>query len=196
MKAEWLTQNNLTKAEWLEQNGFNSEGITYCICGDTYSIKDTLKAKGCKFNRLLKWHSTDPLDGYTSFAVSFDEIYQWDFLYNAPLEKESAEGLIKDRTSKVTPPIESNSEYMGEIGERLRGLPAKVTDIHKFNGKYGETTVITFAVDENVLIWFTATSQKVNAGDVIQLTGTVVDHMEYKGIKTTKLNRCRLVEVV
>ena len=39
MKAEYSEK----KAKWFEENGFNKDGVTYVVTGDSYSIKDELK---------------------------------------------------------------------------------------------------------------------------------------------------------
>ena len=70
-----------TKAEWLEANGFNSKGETFILVGNTYSIKNELKEKGWKFNRILKWHGGSPLNEYPQFpiiTIKFEQIAEWD----------------------------------------------------------------------------------------------------------------------
>ena len=44
-------------ATFYENNGLNREkNNTYIVLGDTYSIKDLLKEKGAKYNKILGWH--------------------------------------------------------------------------------------------------------------------------------------------
>ena len=62
---------------WFAKNGFNEEGTTYVVMGDSYSIKDKLKAAGFKYDPDLKWHAPTPAD-FQTFEIKFDEIYIWD----------------------------------------------------------------------------------------------------------------------
>ena len=116
----------ITKELWLQKNGFNEEGITYVIFGDdTYSIKDYLKAKGCKFNPTLKWHSPVKLNLSEDFGViefSFDELAKWDEDQAEVFYYEDAKAKVERKVREAEGP--SLSEYVGEVGERLRNLTA------------------------------------------------------------------------
>lgn len=47
----------------------------------------------------------------------------------------------------------------------------------------------------NELVWFTAKELDFKKGDIIDLTGTVKKHKEFRGIKTTQLSRCILKKI-
>lgn len=190
--------DSMDKELWLEKNGFSADGFTYCIFGDdTYSIKEHLKELGCKFSPLLKWHSSQPLDlpaGYGVICFSFDEILQWDEAAQNAYFYESSKEKIEKRFKQAEGP--SLSEYVGEVGERLRNLTAIFKSTRGFAGNYGWTNIHTFQVGENILVWFTAKDLELERGQVVDLTGTIVKHEEFRGIKTTKINRCIVKAVI
>lgn len=191
IKAEYADN----KAKWLSDNGFNADGITYVITGDSYSIKSELKEAGFRYNPVLRWHAGSPL-GYEDrvIAVTVDEVVRFS-AWGRGEWLESAKTDIANRLAALVEP--SNSIYIGEIKERLRNIPVKCTRIYDFEGRYGMTTVFTFEdVDGNVFTWFSSSCQTCDEGDLLFLTGTVKDHKEYNNVKQTVLTRCILKERV
>lgn len=188
----------MNKREWLERSGFNENEITYVICGeDTYSIKDWLKEQGCKFNPVLKWHSPNLLElpeGYLLVPFSFEELAEWDENHKEACYYENAKAIVERKIREAEGP--SLSEYVGEVGERLRHLTAIFKSTRGFMGKYGWTNIHTFQIGENVLVWFSACDIDLEYGTVVDLSGTVKKHEEFRGVKTTQLSRCIVKEVV
>lgn len=188
----------MTREQWLEKNGFNvGNECTYCVYGDdTYSIKDWLKEQGCKYHPLLKWHSPEPLDipeGYGMISFSFSEILEWDEKDGMGIFTEYAESFIDRKFKEAEGP--SLSEYVGQIGERLRHITAIYKSTRGFSGKYGWTNIHTFQIGEDVLVWFTAVDLNFEKGQVIDLSCTIKNHEEFRGVKTTQLSRCIVKEV-
>ena len=188
----------MTKELWLQKNGFNEEGITYIIFGDdTYSIKDYLKAKGCKFNPTLKWHSPVKLNLPEDFGIvefSFDELAEWDEDLAEVFYYEDAKAKVERKVREAEGP--SLSEYVGTVGERLRNLTVVYKSCRGFMGMYGWTNIYTFQHGEDILVWFTAKDCELEYGTVVDLTGTVKRHEEFRGVKTTQLSRCIIKEVM
>ena len=198
-KAEEVRQEKLNKSEenrkaLLESWGYDPENpLIWLVCGgSTYEIKDQLKELGCKFNPAFGWYSTQPVDvpaGYGMTNIKFDDAYTW-----FPLSKRfdlnpNAKEIADAAKAKLEP--ESNSEYIGEIKERLRDMQATLTAIRQFDGYYGTSTMYIFNKDEDVLVWTTSSCKyDLEIGDHVLLTGTVKDHKPYKNIKQTILSRC------
>lgn len=186
-----------SKAEWLKKNGFSEDGLTYCVFGDdTYSIKEHLKELGCKFSPMLKWHAPEPLDvpaGYGMIGFSFDDILMWDEKEQNAFYYENSKEKIDKAFKQAEGP--SLSEYVGEVGERLRNLTAIYKSSRGFDGKFGWTNIYTFQVGEDILVWFTQKELVLSKGKVIDLTGTVKKHEEFRGVKTTQLSRCIIKEI-
>ncbi len=99
----------------------------------------------------------------------------------------------KIETEKVLAKI-SESEYQGEIGERLTDLSLTVVKRLEYEGyNYDDVLHITIMGDEenNVYVWKTS-AKKLNEGETYLIAGTVKAHNEYKGIKQTILTRCKI----
>ena len=188
----------LTKELWLEKNGFNTETeVTYVIWGDdTYAIKDWLKEQGCKFNPVLKWHAPAPIElpeGYGMIEFQFADLAEWDPDCMEVCFYEDTKAKVERKVREAEGP--SLSEFMGEVGERLRHLTAVYKSGRGFMSKYGWTNIYTFQSGENILVWFTATDCELEYGTIVDLTGTVKKHEEFRGVKTTQLSRCIIKEV-
>lgn len=195
-EAEAASEKN--KKIFLCENGYDVDSpMVYVVYntrgGSTYEIKDTLKEEGCKYNPALNWYCAYKInlpEGFALMEVPFDSVFDWKPLVKkAFIKEEGAENvqtLIKERLPK------SNSEYMGEIKERLRNLDVIVTGCREIDSAYGLFYLYTFLFGENVLIWKTSVEKTLSIGQHVALTGTVKEHKEYNGVKQTVLNRCLL----
>ena len=172
--------------KWLERNGFNENGDTYLIFGNTYPIKDQLKAAGCKFSRELKWHGPAAVDVPEDCSV---EIIHWTDVY--VWEDGSAE-LLRTADEFLNRIFSKNSEgdYIGEIGERLRNVTVTFTKATTFEGAFGVSSVYHFDYDGAQLRWMTTCEKNLQEGKTYQLTGTVKAHKVFGNVKMTYLSRC------
>lgn len=91
--------------------------------------------------------------------------------------------------------------YIGEVGKRLK-ITATYKKTFEFAGYYGTVNFIhTFEdSDGNILVWKSTNyvewvkngfCEFIPKGSVVELTGTVKDHSNYKGIDQTVFTRCR-----
>ena len=173
---------------WLELNGFNEDGETYLIYGNTYPIKDELKARGYKFSKELKWHGPAAVDVPEDCFV---EKICWSNIYN--WNEDSCEMQFSENWNDVINEIfskNSNGEYFGEIGERIRDVPVVLESLGSFDGAYGTSYVYRFNANGAQLIWFTSSWKNLDEGAQYTLTGTVKKHEIYGNVKTTYLSRC------
>ena len=182
------------RTEWLSKHGFNENGDTYILLGETYSIKDELKAAGWKFDKTLLWHRGDP-GQYADrcFKVWHGTVMEFD-IFGHQYYTETAGKLIKNKVEEYNiAHNNSKSEWVGEEKERLRDLSVTVKGLSGFDGQYGWTSVITFEdKDENIFVWFTSKELSIAIGENVTLTGTVKEHKTYKGVKQTILTRCKI----
>ena len=182
-----------------EMKGFNADLITYAVVGpDTFSIKDELKAAGFKFTQPMGWHSPKKLavpEGYSLYPLKFNECFDEDYM---PIDK--VKWKLK-RIGKGEPAEEEpkypDSRFVGEIGERLRNLPAHLISTKQCKpSMYGTSTCCVFESGGNIFQWFTTSSafEDYEINDSILLTGTVKDHSDkyYGGSEVTTLSRCIL----
>ena len=186
MKAEYADK----KAAWMERNGFNAEGATYIVTGDSYSIKEDLKAEGWKFDSVLLWHKADPA-GYEDRVI---KVYDNEVIeYSAWGEGHLKTGAKDYIMQKMLPAEIKDLIYIGEIGEKLKKLPVSLTKHNSFCGRYGLTNIYEFRDEEgNYLVWFTSKILDFEIGDTVYLDGTIKEHKDYNGIPQTIVTRCKL----
>lgn len=189
MKREYAEK----KATWMEKNGFDAEGATYIITGDSYSIKEELKAAGWKFDSVLLWHKADPA-GYEDRVKKFydNELIE----YSAWGEGHFKTGAKEYIMQKMLPAEVQDLTYVGEIGEKLKKVPVTYTRHNSFCGRYGLTNIYEFKdEDMNHLVWFTAKDIDFEIGDILYLDGTIKEHKDYNGIPQTIVTRCKLSSI-
>lgn len=199
-------------AKFLERNGFDQNGYAWVVLGDTYKIKDELKALGCRFNGVMGWYSDKDLEGYDTLRISVDDCYATDYAgaYDKAFWLSKSIDLIKEANEALAPKTES--EYVGEVGKRLELAVTLVRTAHyeqrSFSG-YGTTTTYIYIMSDdagNTLTWKTTSmlDKEVHKngichyvpimdGDTFTIKGTVKEHNTYKGEKQTILTRCKVI---
>jgi hypothetical protein len=83
-----------------------------------------------------------------------------------------------------------DSQHVGEVGKRLRGLKVKVQFVRAMEGDFGPRTLVKFLDGAgNVLTWFASSDRDYTVGACATIDGTVKDHRDYQGVKETQLTR-------
>lgn len=90
------------------------------------------------------------------------------------------------------------SEYIGTIGERKK-LIVTLMNYYSYYTNFGDNYIYTMCdADGNVLVWKTtkilsisSNGDVIKKGDLLEITGTIKEHLEYKGVKQTHLTRCK-----
>lgn len=181
---------------WLVNHLGAASDKLYCIVGNTYPIKDKLKAEGCKYNSILKWFSTSPLEvsNCTTVAIPTEEVYGWNEMTKRMEIRESAAECYNAAMEAALP--HSNSTFQGQVGERLRNIPVTVTAAIRGEGAYGTTFSYTFVDEnENVYMWYTTCLNDYYVNHKYNLTGTVKKHQRQMAEDRTILTRCILKEI-
>lgn len=175
-----------------ETLGFK-EGYITIFKGDTYAVKEELKAAGARYARNWGWSIAggEPVPEIEGIVpVRLD----WSAVGNDNEKLKSDEEIELAVDALICEP--SKSEFVGNVGERIRGLLVKVTRSFQIDSYYGQSTVHNFEdEDGNVYTWITA-SKNLPEGGVYWLDGTVKDHKVYKNVKQTVLTRCKVTEEV
>lgn len=188
MQARIAERKKTAFTRWLESNAFDKDGYTYLIYGNTYPIKDELKSAGCKFSQELKWHGPAAIDVPEDCFVEkihWSNVYYWsEDMLNMLRTEKGNEFLNSIFTSHV------DGEYIGEVGERLRNMPAVLERKTECDGKYGWAILYQFNVNGAQCVWFTQKELNLEEGAECILTGTVKKQDVYRNTKTTYLNRC------
>ena len=199
-KAQELEEKKKNaQAKWFEANGFNEDGTTYMLIGNTYSIKDELKAKGWKFSNVVAkfgWHGSQPITDYPEFpliSINFDDIARWNYESMYPEYKAEAGDIIRILIQQAFPPAKTS--FLGKVGERLRDIKVTYISCYGYDTRFGYSQSFRFETEDGDIIrWVTGTPQKLEVGDKICLTGTVKEHKTYNGENITVLTRCKIVK--
>lgn len=200
-RLELVAQAEEHNKKFLEQQGFNENGKTYVVLGNTYHIKEELKSMGAKWCNHIGWHLPQDTNEYPTVEIDVEDVYykdctekyHWTNWKSASEETYSAK--IKE-ASKASAKEESPSSHVGVIGE-------KITSTVTFIGKYSYEVsfgyrsevkhIYTFKdKDGNILVWKTTSWLGLVEGSKVVLTGTVKEHSEYKGVNQTVLLRCKI----
>ena len=85
-----------------------------------------------------------------------------------------------------------NSEYMGNIGDRITFAIDSWKALTSWETEWGVTVLYRFIdTNGNVIIW--KSSKYIDSEkEVTKLTGTIKEHKEYNGVKQTVVNRCKV----
>lgn len=152
------------------------------IMGNSYPVKDQLKAMGCKFEG-------------------------WAKAWFCPVEKAAAAQAIVDAANpKPASPVasqpaaeagEATGEHFGTVGEKITEelTCESLRDIEtEFNRKKVINTLATFRDSEGrAFKWFTSSLPSgIKEGEAVMITGTVKAHEIYKGERVTALLRCKI----
>lgn len=197
-------------AAFLEREGFSKDGKTYIVLGDTYAIREDLKAAGAKFSYNLGWHFPEPNPNYATRETTKDTIVfqndeetvtvlrelpngMLDWPYDVYYLQEYVKRLQEEYKASLMP----ETKFFGELGQKVE-LTLALDRRSFFDTQWGSTAIYAFTDAEgHHFIWKTASwpdsMTKVNEGDSIVLKGTIKEHNEYKGCKQTVLTRCKIV---
>lgn len=218
--ANKLAEQRLAKArktaadrnsKWLHSEGFSEAGEAWIVMGNTYLIKEQLKAAGCKWNPTLGWHFDHHVDEFDTAKITIDDEIPAHNEYGELVEKTTlcyygADGTLfysefsaidyyiknlKAAWEAAQAPV---TEYYGSKGDKVQ-LTVKLTRTGSYETMYGVTTVYTFEDNEaHCFVWKTGSYQEMEVGQTVTLKGTIKDHTEYKGLKQTELTRCKVVK--
>ena len=193
-----MTFESADKAiEVAKKLGFNSEGKMYVVCGgDTYAIKDQLKALGARFDYNFKWFLSNPVElpeGYQLCEFSFDELYDYAPLTKWANLKEGVSDIIKGRLQELKTATDTKY-YPAEVKDKI-SVQATLAAVRGFDSMYGYTYIYTFTLDEYVFVWMTAKDLDIEVNTTVDLAGTIKGFEDYAGQKQTQVTRCKVSAV-
>ncbi len=201
-EAERVANAIANRGENLRNAGFGQEEIDgvvtwviYRVVGNTFEIKDALKALGCKFKPQVGWYASAALEGYECQRLTEQQV----LTENIFIEWKDKDAITPLWTENIRRVEESTSNWVGEIGERI-DIHVTIdrafeSEFQRNSGWYGTTTNYMYLMHDevgNVYKWSTSCYYKEK--DECHFKATVKDHAEYKGIKQTVLTRCTLVK--
>lgn len=84
------------------------------------------------------------------------------------------------------------SNYIGEVKERIKGVEVKLVFMKSWANAYGTgTNLLKFedAKGNMFVTFYTGDKEIPVVGEHVKLTGTIVEHTEYNEVKQTRVNR-------
>lgn len=182
------------RAENLKKAGFGKEEdkfVIYRVVGNTFPIKDELKALGCKFNYSVGWFSSTSLKDYECQRLEEKDVLT-ESIYIEWKYKKEIENLFIENIRAAA----ECGEWVGNIGDKIQldlSIDRRFENSYVFNGH----PVISYLYlmhdkNNNIFKWSTS-SVYLNEGENVELKGTIKEHTTYKYKKQTVITRCKIV---
>ena len=208
-KARRQEENRRAKSgeynkEFLKRNEFDETGVTYCAVGNTYEIKDQLKAAGFKFNSFLGWHKAEYDDNFRVAPVKIEDCVEENEFGEYTGFNYGVVEMLKAINENVTRKT-SVSEYVGEVGDKITIEVAEFKALYEKSGPTpwisGSTVYRIVDNNGNIYIWATGSLLHEHFwrsnGDEVDavantIKATVKEHKEYKGERQTVITRGKI----
>lgn len=154
------------------------------------------------------WVLSDAFKGTSTYvdnlkvaaSVDFVTDKQVGILASAPQSyirhlETAAERKAKEAQWAAEKAAKQASDYLAPKGTKKVRVEGTITGIRYIPGDYGTTVLYTILTkDGNLVKWFASREALGEAeGREVVIEGTVKDHEEYNGIKSTVLTRCKEV---
>ena len=201
---EKLRQRRLAKArkeapeknaKFLKAFGYAEDGRTWVVMGNTFEIKDELRAAGAKFDHMLGWHFDHEEAGYDLEVLSVYDMCEITEIGRIELDPEKQREAMNKILAKRN--AGNPSQHVGKVGDKL-SVVVTCACARTYENSYGRgyrtsyVTLYTFTDDaKNVYMWKSSSNHDLQKGDRLTISGTIKEHAEYKGIKQTVLTRCK-----
>ena len=196
--------------KYLHMMGFSEDGKSWLVMGNTYEIKDQLKASHCRWDPYFGWHFDHLVNEFPCVEISIND--KIPCIDENGDDSESALGLYaEDGTLYMAPQGDigrwvdfirdswnakqaSDMEHFGSVGDKVQ-LSLKLVKVGGYETQFGYTNVYTFEDSENhQFVWKTGCGIDADKGSMITIKGSVKAHSEYRGIKQTELTRCKVIK--
>ena len=193
-EKERLAKMDAEYDERMVKAGFGKEGeefVIYRVKGETFSIKEELKALGCKFKPQVGWYCAHDLEGYETQRMTSSMVLCSERPYIDWKNKDECEAQFNDETT---------GSWVGEVGSRIQ-IRVKVTKVVQGNGytyakgPWGSTSsylILMKDEDGNEYKW--STSCYYGEGEEVEFRATVKAHETYRNKRQTVLTRCTKVK--
>lgn len=198
-RAKMEVEYEQKRLKWLDTNGFTKEGKTFIITGESYSIKDELKENNYIYSPILKWHKSTKDEKYADRLIEIDvndyfTFSAWGEGWFIAEKKEELAKLIANKSDSPT----INSKWLNyEVGEKFDKIPVVFISLKYFDGKFGQSQIVTFQEEgtTNLIKWFTTVKIPYEAGDHLYLSGTIKEKINDKyedNTEVTVVTRCKM----
>lgn len=171
---------DLDTEQWVADMRTKSDAVSDELVAEIIAFADTLSGDYGENMRVLTNSSAVE---FRHFGLLVSLVGVW---YRAQ-EREAAK-----RAEKAT----KLNEWVGKEKERLRKLRLTVVLNRQWDTDWGTNTMLLMEDAEGrTFKWVASKWIGYDAGDVLEVTGTVKSHGEYNGTKQTVLTRCVIEEI-
>ena len=104
--------------------------------------------------------------------------------------------LVREAAREEKRKVEGSSKHVGKIGERTTFDIASTEVVTSWETDYGTMWLIKFVTtDGNVLMWRSSSIHNLpdDYSTIKKIVGTIKDHDEFRGVKQTFVNRCKVM---
>lgn len=151
-----------------------------------------------KIEKIKNWIMNLPKEKLeaSNYLFSLKTIVAADYVSNKsmglvvslPVAYNRAQDEEKEKVNKP----ESVNQYVGNIGQKIGPLKINVVGTYNGEGAYGNYQLVKMKDDlGNSYTWFNTSSNGLENDTKYEITGTVKNHQEYKGTKSTILTRVK-----
>lgn len=189
-KVRWYEEGPKKIRPVKEVLGFTKGYITI-FKGDTYSLLEWFQESTARYHKIWGWYfiSEEELPEIPAGVTPVQ--LKWEDVAFADEDQLRPESQIKEHIDSLMYDP-SPSKWQGEVGDRITKYLTVVKAAELPDGYYGPSTFYLFEdCDLNEYTWTTA-AQKLEVGDVYEVTGTIKALQKYKGKEQTVLTRCRV----
>ena len=209
---EWGSRHKKTTRERvsdyiaLKHGNIRTEATRKCIQNemDEVGFNEDSEFAVKRAEEIVAWlKEEDDDNGYISnlkviTSEDYAETRDFGILVSAPTAYNRHIGYVKEKNEKAIAYAakmekERQSQYVGEIKDKISVEAADFTCVTTLYSQYGETYLYKWSDENgNIFIWY-ASNPVQNPEIVIEVSGTIKDHSEYNGVKQTVMTRCKVV---
>jgi len=168
-----------------EQEVFMDKSTYIVNVSNTYDIKDELKGLGARFNYILNWHFTEPIEcDYPTIEIANKLIFD-------------GLKLFKPNASTIVSEIKQNAngtqgKFVGSVADKLT-LSLAMVNSFTYDSQYGDGTCYLFKdTDNNTLAWYTSSSIEIVPNEFNETYFIVKSHKVYKEEKQTVIKNVKI----
>ena len=128
-------------------------------------------------------------------VCSMGQVKSWHYGILASLIPTWNKSLVREAERKAKAAAEAHSKHVGEIGQRITFEVASTKIVTSWETDYGTMWLVKFVSTEgNVFMWRASSLNALpdDFCEIKKITGTVKDHDEFRGVKQTFVNRCKV----
>lgn len=190
-QLQWEAEREQRIADAKARAGFNSNDESYIVLGDSFSIKDQIKADGGRFiGAISKWVFLENKEGYKLQMVKFEDVARIEDDHEVVFNREAVKAVLDAAEG-----IKNLNQYVGVVGDRYHNLVVTIKNKFWYDTQWGSNCIIIMTDEEgHEFKWNSSCGMEAQKGETVTIKGTIKAHEEYNGVKQTVLTRCKEVK--